>query len=490
MKKYTPVVDCILQVARQQPSSLAIIQGKRQVTYGELLGSIRSTAAHLLRIGIECGDRILIDGLSTPSFVQVYLAVHLIGGVAIPVDPNSPVSRIINIAERVKPVLAITSSETEKYPCQAITMSQVESWGILNGEKIISCADSNKIADLVFTTGTSGQPKGVCLTHGNISAAAKSINAVIGTESSDTEVIPLPLYHSFGLGRIRCCLSKGATVVLVQGFRLPGEILSAVERYSATGLVGVPTGFSILLQFGKDGLGFYADQLRYVEIGSAPMRSEDKVKLMNCCRNTRIFMHYGLTEASRSCFIEFHRDRNKLSSIGKPSPVASIEIKDDCNEICDINHPGIMWISGEHVAKGYWENSQLTEQSFINGSIRTGDVAHIDADGFLYLHGREDDMINIGGFNVSPVEVEEILKKHPFVSDAACVAFMANGSIDNPILRAFLVGSSEDVAKVESELIQLAKLHLEKYKIPAEFIWVSSLPKTDSGKLLRRMLRD
>jgi len=140
----------------------------------------------------------------------------------------------------------------------------------------------------------------VQLTQRNLAAAAVHINAVIGTTESDTDVVPIPLYHAFGLGRLRCVLCAGGAVVLIQGFRLPGEIFAALERYAATGLVGVPAGFAILLQFGERGLGPFARQLRYIEIGSAPMPLEHKKLLMKLLPHTKLFMHYGLTEAARS----------------------------------------------------------------------------------------------------------------------------------------------------------------------------------------------
>jgi long-chain acyl-CoA synthetase len=483
------VVETLHQRAVRHPERVALVHGDQRVSYGELWGRVSAAAGYLSDCGVRQGERVLLAAPSVPAFAYGYFATHLLGAVCIPIDPYAPASRRDEIVRRTQPVLAfgVDANTQDVLPCPSTTIHELDR--LPSQQRGFRPPALESLADLVFTTGTTGRPKGVPLTHRNVAAAATHINAVIGTTEGDVEVVPIPLYHSFGLGRLRCALSAGATVVLVQGFRLPGEIFVALERHAATALVGVPAGFAVLLRFGERGLGPFADRLRYVEIGSAPMPIEHKRALMKLLPRTSLFMHYGLTEASRSAFIEFHRDSAHLETVGRPAPGVQVEVRDESGKTCGSGERGILWISGNHVASGYWDDTELTAANFVDGWVRTGDVAHVDATGFIHLHGRQDDMVNIGGFNVSPDEVERVLAEHPAVSEAACVGVSDPRGIAGQVLRAFLVVADNQPTAPDAELSSWAAQHLEPYKVPAQYEWVSTLPRTASGKLIRAALR-
>ena len=346
----------------------------------------------------------------------------------------------------------------------------------------------DSLAELVFTTGTTRRPKGVRLTHRNLLAAARHINRVIGIREGDVEVMPLPLFRTFGLGRLRCNLIAGAAVVLVDGFRLPGEIFTAIDRHRATGLVGVPAGFAVLLRFGQRGLGVFADRLRYIEIGSAPMPVEHKRMLMDLLPKTELWMHYGLTEAARSAFIEFHRHHDRLDTVGLPAPGVQLEVRSEDGSVCHSGGVGPLWIRGDHVALGYWGDPEFTVRSFVDSWVHTGDVAHLESDGFLVLHGRSDDMINVGGFKVLPDQIEGVLGEHPAVLEAMCIGVPDPRKITGEIVRAYLVQASAKVP--DEELSRWVAARLERYKVPLQYVWIETLPRNSSGKLTRAILRN
>ena len=277
---------------------------------------------------------------------------------------------------------------------------------------------------------------------------------------------------------------------MVQGFRLPGEIFAALERHAATGLVGVPAGFAVLLRFGERGLSPFANRLRYIEIGSAPMPLEHKRALMTLLPRTRLFMHYGLTEATRSAFIEFHRDSAHLDSVGTSAPGVQVEIRNDSGAACGPDVRGMLWIGGAHVSSAYWDDAELSAANFTDGWVRTGDVAQIDRAGFIHLHGRRDDMVNVGGFNVSPDEVERVLSEHPAVSEAACIGVPDPRGIAGQVLRVFLVAAVDQPPPSDTELSRWVVRQLEPYKVPVQYNWVPALPRTASGKLIRAALRE
>jgi long-chain acyl-CoA synthetase len=312
----------------------------------------------------------------------------------------------------------------------------------------------------------------------------------VGNTDEDIEVVPIPLSHSFGLGRLRCALLAGGAIALCEGFLLPGRIFQALSDWKATGFVAVPAGFALLFRLSGDRLGEYADQLKYIEIGSAPMPQEHKERLMRLLPSTRICMHYGLTEASRSAFIEFHESRDKLQTIGKPSPNVNITIRDERGEELPEGETGELCVRGGNVMHSYWQAPEKTRQSRWGDWLRTGDLAYKDDEGYLHLIGRVTDMINVGGIKVAPTEVEDVLRRHPLVKDAACVGIPDPEGISGEVVSAFLVPAETPPPGEPPlrELVELARADLEPAAVPVAFKWIEAIPKTASGKVQRRRL--
>ena len=269
-------------------------------------------------------------------------------------------------------------------------------------------------ADLLYTTGTTGRRKGVVLSHENIAAAAININAFIGTTAEDGEIVPLPLAHSFGLGRLRVMALVGHTLTLLPGMRNPAAVLKRLLDERASGLAMVPAGFDLILRMTRDRLGDARDHLRYIEIGSAAMPPATREKLAQLLPGTRICHHYGLTEASRAAFLEYHADREHLASIGQPSPNVEMAVRDDEGRDVPDGREGQIVVRGQMVMQQYWKQPELTRQVFRDGWLFTGDRGRRNADGYYYhVTGRQSDIVNVGGLKVNPEEVEEALNAHP-----------------------------------------------------------------------------
>lgn len=483
------VIESLGQCAARHPERAALLCGDQRVTFGDLWNRVVAAACYLSDCGVRPGERVVLAAPSVPAFAYGYFATHLLGAVAVPIDPHAPAPRRAELIERTRPVLAfgVGAQGQVAAPCPWKAIDELD--GLPTQQRSFSPPALDSLADLIFTTGTTGRPKGVRLTHGNVATAVSHINAVVGTSERDVNVIPIPLYHAFGLGSLRCFLAAGATVVLVQGFRLPGELFGALERHSATGMIGVPAGFAVLLRLGERGLGLFADRLRYIEVGSAPMPLEQKKTLMKLLPRTRLFMHYGLTEAGRSAFIEFHRDRAHLDTVGMPAPGVKVEVRDENGVACSPGVRGVLWVGGQHVSPGYWDDAELSAATFAKGWTRTGDIADLDAAGFVHLHGRGDDVINTGGYKMVPDEVERVLEEHPAVSEAACVGIPDPRGIAGHVVRAFLVAAEGQPPATDAELSRWVLQQLEPYKVPTQFEWVSELPRTASGKLIRAALR-
>lgn len=247
----------------------------------------------------------------------------------------------------------------------------------------------------------------------------------------------------------------------------------------------VPASWAYMLKMSGEKISQFADQLKYIEIGSAFMPLENKQKLMSLLPHTHICMHYGLTEASRSAFISFHDDTDHLMSAGKPSPNTEIAVFSEQGERLGMNEDGEICVKGNHVCSGYWGlPEEEFQKDFFGGYFRTGDWGHIDDEGYIHLISRKKEIINVGGKKVSPIEVEEVLNEMEGIKESACVG--VHDDVLGEVVKAFCVCSKEvDFDEVK----KLMTKKLEGYKIPACFETIESLPKTQNGKLQRLALK-
>jgi acyl-CoA synthetase (AMP-forming)/AMP-acid ligase II len=485
------LVEHIKEHAVSSPDKIAVVQENQPVTYGDLMKRINATAAHLASIGVGKGDRVILSASNTPSFLYGYFASHLLGAITAPLAPKTPDTRLQFIIDKLDPAAIFIDREFTYKNYSSQLISAFDQLDLDTPEKEYTLPIMDMVADILFTTGTTGESKGVVLTHHNICHQAKNINAFIGNDHTDVEVLPLPLSHSFGLGRLRCNMVTGGTIVLVDGFLIVGKIFQAFEKWHATGFCFVPAGLAILYKLSADKIGDYTKQLKYIEIGSAPMPMENKLRLMRLLPNTRICMHYGLTEASRSTFIEFHQGKQKLESIGLPTPNVSVKVADkEGNEVA-IDELGEILVRGEMVMRDYLDNPEETANKLINGWIRTGDIGSMDKEGYYYLRGREKELINIAGRKAAPDEIENVLKQHKAVEDCACIGVPDPEGIKGETPKAFIVLKQGIEKKPShSELHEFFRGKLEEYKIPSLFQWIDTIPKTASGKLQRAFLKD
>lgn len=429
--------------AQRKPEKVALICKDTVVSYGELWERCCEEARRLLDdASFYKGKRVILAAAGNAEFVYQYFGTHLAGGICVPIDPDTKPARREYI-ER-----------------------------LVNGDWSLVNADA---ADIMFTTGTTGAPKGVVLTHENIAASARNINAYIGNDAEDVELLALPVSHSFGLGRLRCVLSKGGTIVLLGTFANVKRFFAALDEYHVTGFGMVPASWAYLKMMSRDKIRNYADQLKYIEIGSSFMSVEDKKMLMEWLPSTRICMHYGLTEASRSAFMEFHEYAENLSSIGKAAPNVDIRIID--GEIC---------VKGEHVTRSYWnESPERIAQDFHGDYFRTGDSGWMDEDEHIYIKGRIKEMINVGGEKVSPMEVEDVLNAIPQIKESACCAMP--DKVMGEVVEAFIV---EKEPITDAEIMEIIKPQLENYKWPKRIQRIAAIPKTSSGKIQRLQLKE
>jgi long-chain acyl-CoA synthetase len=248
----------------------------------------------------------------------------------------------------------------------------------------------------------------------------------------------------------------------------------------------VPSSWKFLQKMSGNQLGNFSKQLKYIEMGSAYFSENDKRELANLLPHTRIAMHYGLTEASRSAFTEFHEDDKFLNSVGKASPFTDIQIFDDKGNILPDGEEGEIAIKGEHVTKGYLNIAP--KDCFFGDYFRTGDWGVKNSLGYIFLKSRKKELINVGGKKVSPIEVEDVLNAIDGIEESACIGIPDPNGVLGEVVKAYLVKRSNSDLSLDN-IPQLMLGKLEEYKIPAAYEWIDEIPKTSNGKIQRGLLK-
>lgn len=466
------------------PDKVAIISGKNSATYKQLCERILAAKKKLEQEGLQKNDRIVLAAGKQIEFAYIYFGAHLAGYEIIPIDSATEPTRLEYIVKTTNAKLLIGFDQSELQ----ISKLSLKDFKDLEGESFStpSFRTDNEVADILFTTGTTGEPKGVPLTYENEMAAASNINTFIKNTKEDVELLALPISHSFGLGRLRCCLVNGQTIILLGNFANVKKLFRIMSEQHVTGFTMVPASWRYLQKFTGDKLGEFADQLHYIEMGSAYFSAEEKKKLADLLPHTRVCMHYGLTEASRSAFMEFHDDGEHLGSVGKPSPNTDIKIFDEQGTELKPNEEGEICVKGAHVTHGYLNHP--IEASFFGDYFRTGDWGYKTPEGYIYLKSRKKDLINVGGKKLSPVETETELLKIPGVEDCACIGIPDENGVLGEVVKAFIVKAECSDLSEDNVKNQLSG-KLEGYKIPAEVEWIDKIPRTQNGKIQRALLK-
>jgi len=469
MINHSPILRRVQEYAKSQPEKTALVWQDQSVSYAQLWSRILAAAAALQSRGLSSGDCIGIVARKGLDFVYVYFGAQLIGVVNVVLDPEANEKRLDYIRSLTNPKLVVDSLELveDAEPAPVDGLSQ------------------NDTADIVFTTGTTGAAKGVLLSHFNIYSSADNINGFIGNGPDEVEILGLPLCHSFGLGRLRCTLLNGATLVVLPSFANIKAFFAAMEKYHATGFGMVPAVWAYIRKFSGTRIAKYASQIKYIEIGSAAMPIESKKELCELFPKTRICHHYGLTEASRAAFMEYHACIDDLRTIGREvSDKVEIKIFDENGHEVPRGEPGEICVKGNMVMKGYFKPAEAAV-AYFGDYFRTGDEGCRAGNGNLYLVSRKKEIINVGGKKVSPVEVEEAIIALG-VEDCAVVGIPDPDGVLGEVPKVYVLrgGTVLSFDDIKNGL----QGNLEPYKIPVVFDWIDAIPKTASGKKQRLQL--
>jgi amino acid adenylation domain-containing protein len=490
----------------------AVVVEGRPYTYGELAEQAARLAGALRARGLSRGDRVAIYMDNTwPCIVSLY-ATLLAGGVFVIVNPQTKADKVEFILNDSGARLLLTDGHLAKEFLPALPKVRqplcVIASGVLPAGANIDAFDEvvrataaarptteiipNDLAALIYTSGSTGNPKGVMQTHGSMVFAAGSLIEYLRLAETDRILCVLPLAFDYGLYQLLMTIQLGATLVLERSFTYPAQIFARMREQSVTVFPGVPTIYAMLISaHGREPLQF--PSVARVTNTAAALPDEFVLKLREIFPNALVYKMYGLTECKRVCYLEPELADAKPGSVGRAIPGTEIYLLSPDGKPVPPGENGILYVRGPHVMVGYWNRPDLSEHMLKPGKLPgervlcTQDFFRMDSEGFLYFVGRSDDIIKTRGEKVSPAEVENALHSIPGVREAAVIGIP--DALLGEAIRAYVVIESESGLN-DKQLRVACAARLENFMVPKEFVFVPEMPKTATGKVSKKLLRE
>lgn len=439
--------DYLHQNARCYPDKVAVVCGDTTLTYAQLWQEVARRAQDFHPHEVVC-----FRSSQDIDFLVTYMAVHLAGGVAVPLEHGMPDT----LFERISSAVAHSFTLHSSLP----------------------------IADILYTTGTTGQSKGVMVSHRALIADAENLIAGQGFSHDLVFIINGPLNHIGSLSKIWPCIILGATILIIEGMKDLNAFFRALDTPPSSFLLPpssklkfatffVPATIRMILQFAPDRLASYAHKLDFIESGAAPLPQTDMQRLCELLPHTRLYNTYASTETGIIATYNYNDDRCMANCLGRPMPHSKIIITLD----------GLIACQGDTLMSGYVGDPELTATVLHDDTVFTSDVGILDEEGMLHFSGRASDVINVGGFKVSPIEVEEAAMASPMVSDCICIS--ASHPVTGRALKLLVVTPPGQKLDKRTLARYLAD-RLEPYKVPMLYEQVDTIARTYNGKLDRK----
>jgi amino acid adenylation domain-containing protein len=484
----------LLESARRFPGKTALVCGPARLSYTELAARAAAFAAHLQGQGVARGDRVVVFLHNSPEAVVAVFGTLMAGAVFSVVNPSTKADKLAYILNHcsakalvTEPRLAdVANAARERAPAVAATVATP-----------FACQDAAPpahsgidldLAMIVYTSGSTGFPKGVTMTHANIVAAATSITTYLESSPDDVVLSVLPLAFDYGLYQALMCAKVGATLVLEKSFTYPAVVLEKLKSERVTGFPLVPTLAAMLLQMKHLGPGMFPD-LRYLTNTAAALPRAHIERLRQLLPRAKLFSMYGLTECKRCTYLPPEQLAVRPESVGIAIPGTEAYVVDEQGERVPPRVIGELVIRGAHVMKGYWADEEATARVLKPGPypwekvLYTGDLFRTDEAGYLYFVSRKDDIIKTRGEKVSPKEVENVLYELPGIREAAVIG------VPDPILgQAVKAIVAADDGLTERDIIRHCAARLEDFMVPSSVEFRGQLPKSENGKIARKEL--
>jgi long-chain acyl-CoA synthetase len=505
-------VEAFLAASRERhPEKTALVAGGARVTYAELDAASNRLANALRARGLARGDRVVVFMNNSIEAVVSIFGTLKAGAVFSVVNPGTKADKLAWLLEKYRATALVTERRLLTLACEAIPRAPSLALALVVGAKdlpaglvawdaALAAAGEDPVRDpgidvdlamIVTTSGSTGVPKGVMMTHQNVVAAATSITTYLRSASSDRVLSVLPLAFDYGLYQVLMSVKVGATLVLEKSFTYPSVVLQKLKGERITGFPVVPTMVAILLQMKELAPGAFP-RLRYITSTAAALPPAHIQRLQDLFPGTRIYSMYGLTECKRCTWLPPEELRRRPGSVGIAIPGTEAYVVDESGRRVAPGVVGELVIRGAHVFKGYWENEEETGKMLKPGPypwekvLHTGDLFKTDADGYLYFVGRKDDIIKTAGEKVSPKEVENAIYALPGIRHAAVIG--VPDAVLGSAIRAVVV-AEPDSGLTERDVIAHCAAHLEGFMVPGAVEFRSELPQGPTGKIRRSQLQ-
>lgn len=480
----TAITGIIRQHALRQPDQTAIIIDDQLTTYGELYRKISRVAAFLSENGVKEGTHVVTVAQPDLDYVVCEYAILGLGAVHIPAENRVPVQRLTEIAEAVNAEVVISPekplSNTKWIDCSSIKTE---------GETLLDWTPvpvTDECSEIIFTTGTTGKSKGVMLSSHCLEVYLAAMNPSFGLKGNSVFLVTTPLNHVGGLHRIHQCMAEGCTVILMDGIKNLKGFFHAIHTYGVTHTYLPPASVKMLLTLAKKELAKLNGKLEFIYTASAPFPMADIEKLMELLPDTRLHQGYGSSETGSICNCQYNAPGKTINSLGAPYPGVEVILQDaDGNPVVGPNQEGYIRSRSGMNMLGYYNEPELTREVLKDGFVYSKDLMYFDEDGELHFAGRGDDVINIRGFKVAPVEIEDVAMKYPGIHDCVCLPY--DDRMRGRILK-LLVCLQENTPLDSEGLTAFLSEKLEAYKIPQIVEAIEQMERTANGKLNRKLM--
>ena len=494
--------------AKQFPDKVALIHNEVRATYSEINSQSNSIARFFLELELKAGDRVALVSNNCLEYVVGYYGILKAGGVAVPINTDIKPEGLKQLLKDIEPKIIISSSRFESLlkntdldsiGIRALILEGTrQNWDDINlrafkWEAAVKNENSQNpdlsvyesaLANIIFTSGSTGLPKGVMLSHRNIVSNTLAICDYLQLSENDKQMVVLPFYYVMGQSLLNTHFAAGGTVVLNNKFAFTAAVLKQMVAEEVTGFSGVPSTYAYLLH--RSPLAGYREKLRslrYCSQAGGHMARAVKEKLRTVLpEHTKIYIMYGATEAAaRLTYLAPDRFEDKIDSIGKPVAGGSIRVVDRRGRDVPAGQTGELVAYGPNVMQGYWKNEAATRAVLNHNGYHTGDLGFQDDEGFLYVTGRTDNILKVGGHKVNPLEIEDIILDSGLAMEAVVIG-LPDDLMGNRLLA--LVSPTDNEGS-EQEILKLCAKRLPKYKVPGEVRLVRSIPKNTAGKVDR-----
>ena len=444
--------------------------------------------------GVKKGDNVPVFLNNSCEYLIAYFAVLKAGAIITALNTHFVSRELGLIIKDCSPTIIISDKKHKAVVEKALKSSEnpleillIDDWNMhhtAGALQPVACTPED-LAMIIYTSGTTANPKGVILSHENLSANAESIIEYLHLTANDKIMVVLPFYSSYGNSLLTTHIRVGGTLVIDNRFTYPNLVLNSMLSEEVTGFAGVPSNFSLLIK--KSAIRKYQfPNLRYVTQAGGAMAPPMIEEFLKIVPNIEFYVMYGQTEASaRLSYLKPENLNDKMGSIGKAIPGVELTVLDEEGTPVKPGETGEIVTKGKNVMQGYWNAPKETAAVLQKEGLFTGDLAQIDEDGFIHIVGRKKDIIKSRGNRISPFEIENVVCQIPGIVECAAV-----GIPDEILGEAIAVFVVENGSVIEKKDIMLfCKNNLAAYKVPKEIVIVGELPKTGSGKIKRQELR-